>query len=72
MTEFSIHIQQNHRHIWLIMTDERKIIVIHKMVTGKRKVIILITSSGTKKLIPVILCLMADQTVSLKITNMKM
>ena len=49
------------RHKQHIMTNERKIKVIHQMLTGRRKVIILLT--------PGILCLMADQTVTLEITH---
>ena len=37
MKECSNHIQQTHIHIWLSMTDERKVIVFYQMVTGGKK-----------------------------------
>ena len=41
------------------------------MVTGMRKVIILLPSNGAKKPIPGILCMMADWTVSLEMMQMQ-
>ena len=53
------------------MTDDRKLIEVHQIVTGRRKVIILLPSNGTEKLIPDVLCQIKDKTVSLEMTHMQ-
>ena len=57
MAECSTHIQQAHGCIHHIMIDKRKIVIIYHVVTGGRKVIILLPSSRAKNLTQGILCL---------------
>ena len=69
MARYFNHIQQTHSHILHIMTDKVKITISHQMVTGGKKIIILLPSSTAMKPIPVTLFLMADGTVSLEMTQ---
>ena len=60
-----------HGHILHIMRADSKITAVHQIVTGRRKVTMLLSSSGAEKLTSGMVHLMADCTISSEVTNHK-